>query len=412
MRDHGVVGRTRVPSNGDWFALLHRPGYPGFVLTVSLSRVATPMFVVSSVLLVLARTHSATLAGATAAAATLPSAISGPLLGAWLDVARRRRVLIVADQLLSAAGLTAIVALTGNAPTWSVPVAAMLYSFTTPISTGSFVSTLAEVAGDQLLDRASAVEATSVNLGFIVGPALAGVLAGAFRPAAAIECQTALVLIVAALIAVNPVFESRPAHRPTSFSAAVREGTRALRSDRRLRRIGLASILGNMSWSLMVVGFPLLAAERLHAGAHAGGYMWAAVAGGSILGTFALPGGPSPRRVAVSYLMLGASALLWPVAGSLLAGFLLVMLSGILEGPAFSGVIALRQRYTPAAVRGQVFNTLGSLNLTASAIASALGGVLHRPLLIVLVFAGLNAGATILALRAGADVHSTRDTPA
>ena len=59
----------------------------------------------------LARTGSAVLAGATAAAAVLLGALAGPVLGAWLDVARRRRVLIVFDQLTSVVALLAMVAL-------------------------------------------------------------------------------------------------------------------------------------------------------------------------------------------------------------------------------------------------------------------------------------------------------------
>jgi hypothetical protein len=96
--------------------LLRRPRYPGFVLTASLSRTCSSMFAVSGVLLVLERTGSAPLAGITSAAAVLPAALSGPFLGAWPDVARRRRILIVIDQLTSVAALAGIVALAGRGP--------------------------------------------------------------------------------------------------------------------------------------------------------------------------------------------------------------------------------------------------------------------------------------------------------
>src|SRR5262249_59600132 len=91
-------------------------------------------------LLVRARTGTAPLAGATAAAATLPGALSGPLLGAWLDVAKHRRVLIVADQTVSVIGLLGVVALAGHAPNWTVPAVTALYSVTRPLSSGSFFS--------------------------------------------------------------------------------------------------------------------------------------------------------------------------------------------------------------------------------------------------------------------------------
>jgi MFS family permease len=385
----------------EYAALLRRPRYPGFVLTVSLSRMTGAMFITSGVLLVLGRTGSAGLAGLTAAASTLPGAFSGPVLGAWLDVARRRRVLIVADQLLSVVALLAIVALAGHAPDWAVPAIAVLYGITRPFSTGSFVSALAEVAGPELLDRASALEATSLNLGIVVGPALAGVLVGAIGAAAVVEIQAALTVLVAVLIAANPVFEARPATQAESMRQALREGTRALLGHRLLRNISAASVLANFSWGLMTITFPLYAAQRLHAGAHASGYLWAAVALGSIIGTFALAGTPSARRVAGSYAVLAVSALLWPVAETLLVGFLLITLTGVIEGPAYSGTIALRQRHVPSAVRGQVFNTLGSLSLGAISLGSAAGGLLHRPVTAIVVFTAVNLVAALIAARAG-----------
>src|SRR5437016_3133458 len=115
---------------GELSRLLRRPGYVRFVLTVSFSRIGVTMFGTAGVLLVLARTGSTTLAGVTAAAATLPGALSGPLLGAWLDVARSRRVLIVIDQLSSVVALLAIVALAGHAAAWTVPAVAAVYSVT------------------------------------------------------------------------------------------------------------------------------------------------------------------------------------------------------------------------------------------------------------------------------------------
>src|SRR5258705_11154365 len=70
--------------------LRREPGYPLFWATATVTRLADDMFSVGVVLLVLERTGSAGLAGATVAAVTLPSIVSGPLLGAWLDRGGRR----------------------------------------------------------------------------------------------------------------------------------------------------------------------------------------------------------------------------------------------------------------------------------------------------------------------------------
>jgi MFS family permease len=399
VRQDEPVTRTLADSGRGYGGLLRRPRYPGFVLTVSLSRTCSTMFNTAGVLLVLARTGSAPLAGATAAAAVLPGAVSGPVLGAWLDVAHRRRVLIVFDQLLSAAALAAIVALAGHAPAWTLLATAFAYSITRPFSSGSFFSALAELAGPELLDQASAIEASSLNLSFVVGPALAGALAGAVGPATAVEVQAAVTVIVAALVAINPAFEARAPDRAPSASHAVRTGLRSLAGDPVLRATGAAATLAAFGWGLMTIGFPLYAARLLHAGAHAGGYLWAAMALGSTVGTFVLAGRPSLRRIGLSYGVLGLSALLWPLAHTLALGILLIGFTGFLEGPAYSGTIALRQRRTPPAVRAQVMTTLSGVALVASSAGAAISGAIDRPIPAIAAFTVINAGAALTAAR-------------
>ena len=390
-----------VTSRSAFARLWRRPRYPGFVVTVGLSRISSFMFNTAGVLLVLGRTGSAPLAGATAAAAVVPAAVTGPVLGAWLDVARRRRVLIVFDQLLSVAGLLGVVALAGHAPNWTVPAVTVLYSVTRPFSQGSFFSTLAEISGPELLDQASAIEATSLNLSVIVGPVLAGALVGIIGATRTVELQAALTAVVAVLVAANPAFDVRTADHAATVSHALRSGLRSLRRDRVLLATSFSGSLAAFGWGLMLVGFPLYAVQTLHSAAHTSGYLWAAVAAGSILGTFVLHGPPALRRVGVSYGILGLSALLWPLAGSLVAGILLIGLTGFLEGPAYSGTIALRQRRAPPAARAQVMTTVASLSALMMSAGAAVGGAVHDPLALIVVFVAINllAAAGALAQR-------------
>ena len=48
------------------------------------------------------------------AAVTLPSLVTGPLLGAWMDLTGRRRSLMVFDQLAIAASVLGILLLAGQ----------------------------------------------------------------------------------------------------------------------------------------------------------------------------------------------------------------------------------------------------------------------------------------------------------
>ena len=176
---------------------------------------------------------------------------------------------------------------------------------------------------------------------------------------------------------------------------ALAQGTQALARNPVLRATGAAGTLAAFGWGLMTIGFPLYAARTLHAGTNAGGYLWAGMALGSILGTFVLRGSPSRRRISLSYAILGLSALVWPLAHELTFGTLLVTLTGFLEGPAYSGTIALRQRHTPPAVRAQVMTTLTGIAMVAASAGAAIGGVVHQILPLVIAFAVINAAAAL-----------------
>jgi MFS family permease len=106
-------------------------------------------------------------------------------------------------------------------------------------------------------------------------------------------------------------------------------------------------------------------------------------------------------RVAASYAVLGLSALAWLLAHTLALGILLVGLTGFLEGPAYSGTIAIRQRRAPPLVRAQVMTTLSSLAMVAVAAGAAIGGAIHRTLPLILVFTAVNAAAALSARSGG-----------
>ena len=108
---------TASPSRSLW----RHPGVPSFCAAASLARLAEEMFSVAVVLLVLARTGSAALAGATVAAATLPSVVTGPLLGAWLDRTARRRLALALNKPCSPPAWPASCRPPGGRPASSCP---------------------------------------------------------------------------------------------------------------------------------------------------------------------------------------------------------------------------------------------------------------------------------------------------
>jgi predicted MFS family arabinose efflux permease len=364
------------------------------------------MFSVAVVLLVLERTGSAALAGATVAAITLPSVLTGPLLGAWLDVTGRRRGLMVFDQVVICVSLVGIVLLAGHGPDQLLPVLALVAGLTYPLSFGGFTSMVPVLVPEELLAPANAIEASSFNFALILGPALAGGIAAAAGPAAALLTEAALSLAALALIVPIPGIDGvgGRGRAGRSLGEVVRSGLRRIFEIPALRGITAAGALGMTGMGFLTVAFPFFAVEHLGEPRSAAGFMWAAFALGSMAGALvgmrAQTRWPPERVVLGGLLATGAVMLLWPLAGSLPVMLVAVAVAGMADGPALAATFATRQRYVPTELYGQVFTTAAGLKVGSFSVGAALAG----PAVIGLGSAGallVAAGLQFAAVAAG-----------
>ncbi len=354
-----------------------QPGYPAFLLAATLARLASEMFPVAAVLLVLDRTGRPGLAGAVVAATTLPAVVTGPVLGAWLDRTSRRRVALASNQVLLAASLLGILAAAGRAPGWALLLLAGLAGLTGPLATGGYTSMIPLLVPERLLARANALEASSFNTAAIAGPAVAGVVAATAGPAGAVLAEAALAALALPAIARLPRVAPPAGDHPTPLATAIRQGLAHLARTPVLRGVTVATAVGMGGTGLLTLALPFWA-ERLGAGRAGAGYLWAALEAGAIAGalgaarpTAAWP----PQRVVLAGLgLFGLVVAAWSLAPSFPAALALVALAGLVEGPAFAATFATRQRWSPPNLRGQIFTTAASLKLGAFAVGSALAG--------------------------------------
>jgi MFS family permease len=362
--------------------LAAQPGYPAFLLAATLARLASEMFPVAAVLLVLDRTGRPGLAGAVVAATTLPAVVTGPVLGAWLDRTGRRRLALASNQVLLAASLLGILAAAGRAPGWALLLLAALAGVTGPLATGGYTSMIPVLVPERLLARANALEASSFNTAAIAGPAVAGVVAATAGPAGAVLAAAALAGLALPAIARMPRVAPPAGDHPASLATAIRQGLAHLARTPVLRGVTVATAVGMGGTGLLTLALPFWA-ERLGAGRAGAGYLWAALEAGAIAGALAAARPTAawpPQRVVLAGLgLFGLVLAAWPLAPSFPAALALVALAGLAEGPAFAATFATRQRWSPPSLRGQIFTTAASLKLGAFAVGSALAGpVLSR----------------------------------
>jgi MFS family permease len=354
-----------------------QPGYPAFLLAATLARLASEMFPVAAVLLVLDRTGRAGLAGAVVAATTLPAVVTGPVLGAWLDRTGRRRVALAANQVLLAASLLAMLAAAGHSSGWVLVALAGVAGLTGPLATGGYTSMIPLLVPEPLLARANALEASSFNTAAIAGPAVAGAVAASAGPGGAVLAEAALAALALPAIARLPRVAAHAGDHPATLAAAIRQGLGHLARTPVLRGVTVATAVGMLGSGLLTLALPFWA-EQLGVGRAAAGYLWAALEAGAIAGALAAARPAAawpPQRVVLAGLGLyGLGVAAWPLAPSFPAALALVALAGLVEGPAFAATFATRQRWSPPALRGQIFTTAASLKLGAFAVGSALAG--------------------------------------
>jgi MFS family permease len=359
-------------------ALRRSPGYPQFLAAATVARLADEMFAIGVVLLVLERTDSPSLAGLTIGAATLPGMLSGPVLGAWLDRTGRRSLIYKVDRLLLTAVLLAILGVAGHGPGFLVLVLALVTGITLPVTMSGFTSMIPLIVEQDLLPSANAVEASSLNVSLIAGPALAGIISGAASPGAAIVTEALLTLVALALILRIPNLNRRAADPGISLRQSVVVGPRHIARDPVLRVASATSAITNLGWGVLMVVFPLWAAADLGASRSASGAIWAAFAGGSLAGALTLARVqaryPQDFVIFAGTLVMGLGMLSWDLAGSLPVALALVFVTALVEGPTVAAVFTLRQQRTPPELQAQVQGTLGGIAIGTFAIGSAIGG--------------------------------------
>ncbi len=351
----------------------------------SASAVGDQVVFVALALYVTEETGSATDLGLILAAGSLP--MIGLLLvgGVWADRLPRHRIMIVAD--VARAVLHAIVAvsiLLGGAGVVELIVIEALFGAARAFFQPAYSGLLPQTIGEDLIQDARALSATSDSLAALVGPALGTtlVLTAGAGIAFAIDAAT-FVLSAALLVPVRPRARGGPVAREP-LPHALRAGWREVRSRAwvwmTIAVFSGAVFLAYSQWGALAPGV----ARDVYGSAAIFGVLETVVGAGAVLG--ALVGMRSrPRRPVAAGLLL---ALPWPlqsVAFALGAPLWVVMALALLNGVGFSLFViwwetALARHIPPHALsRVSSYDWMGSLALMplgfalAGPLASAFG---------------------------------------
>jgi MFS family permease len=345
-----------------------------YLVAAFAARLADAMWI-GPVLLVLDRTGSAGLAGLTMSAATLPTLVTAPLIGAWLDVHGRRRAAIAVNQIVVAGALAGLAFAAGAAPPAVLVGCAGLAGLTQPLVTGGFSSMVPGLAADRA--RGAALDSMTYSVASVAGPGLAALVAAAAGPAAAVLGQAGVALAaLGALLSLPAGVDARSGDAPRLVAALAR-GLGHLVRVPDLRAVTLTTVLEQLPAGLLSVVAPALAVA-LGARRADGGWILAAVAVGAAAGAPLLPA----LRVRCGLLGLvlagtlaqGAGLALLGVAPGLPLALAAAALAGAPQGLAIAALFAARGDWSPPELRAQVFTSAAGLRTGVFAIGAALAG--------------------------------------
>ncbi len=326
---------------------------------------------------------SSLLAGIMAAAA-----VGGPLFGVLLDRSARPGRLLAVALALYVAGLAAILLGLGRVPFALTVLLAVGAGLLGPAMSGGWTSQLPRVAPPPGLPRATALDAMTFSLAALVGPALAGAVAGTAGAPAAVAVSIALIglALPAAWTLPAPARSAPPVPPPgtpvpppgTSVVADLTAGLRAIVRNRPLARATATSVVSCVGQGALLTCWPPLGTAVL-GGADRGALLLSATAASALVAGAVLsrhPRPPRPDTVLLGGTLLLVLAPLLAATGHPAALIAAVLLTGAAEGPQLTALFAIRHREAPERLRGQVFTTGASLKITGFALGAALAGPL------------------------------------
>ena len=353
------------------------------MLASLLARTAAQMSAIVVVLFALHRFHSATVAGLAVFASSVPGLLVSPLAGALLDRHRRIRLIrldytLVAAALLTITGLDAAGRLTPPLLLLVIAVG----SLSLPLSSSGTRSLFPLMVPERLWDRANAVDSAGYVIASIVGPAIAGLVAGTAGPRAGI-LAVALVYLAAVAGLTGLAEPASPATGTTPpLVAAARQGLAYVIRHPTLRAIAVVTTVLNLGVGILTVALPVLVISHLGGGDTSVGLLWT-LAGVTGIGGVVLAGrlDTSGREGRLMTAAVGAQALALALlagaaafGGGIVVAALGMAVFGVATGPFDVAMFSLRQRVTDPAWMGRAFAVSMSLNWLGMPVASALVG--------------------------------------
>jgi MFS family permease len=363
-----------APSAGSRYrALLGNRAFTGLLVSSVLARMPLGMNSLAILLFMRARTGSFLQAGIAVGAYTLANAAAAPLQGRLLDRLPHRRVLLACALAESSLLIALVLAADAGASSGPLIALACIAGAVMPPVSASVRTLWPLIArGAGALESAYALDATTQEVIWTLGPVSVGACTAILSASAAIVLCATVGLIGTALFAAMPPLRGAGrgrAHRRSAGGAIASGGLRALYTA--------VALLGVMIGALNV-GLPALA---VHLKApSAAGVLLALMSVGSMAGGVLYGTRGWHRSLAARHelLLVLAAVLAAPLllAGSLAQAIPLTMLAGAACAPVLSCQYSMVAALAPPGTAAEAFNWHTAALVAGIAAGTTAGGAL------------------------------------
>lgn len=364
---------------GQLFASLHFRNYRLWFFAALISNAGTWMQRVAQDWVVLTELsdHSAIAVGMVTALQFVPAVILTPLAGVLTDRLDKRVMLIVSQTFLGLIALvTGILLLTDVAELWHMCILAASLGVVTAFEAPARQVFVAELVPPSRIGNAVALNASSMNVGRLVGPAVAGVGIAAVGSGwiFIINAISFVATIVATLMMRKSDLRTSPRTKPQR--GQMREGLKYIRGRSDIIVILIVvSVVASLGFNFPLTS-AVMATEVFNAGAEEYGLLGSMMAIGALAGalTAARRARPRVRVVIIAAFAYGVFDALSAIAPTFWSFALLAIPTGFCALTVLTAANASVQTSTSPHLRGRVMSIYIMVFFAATPLGAPLIG--------------------------------------
>jgi MFS family permease len=359
--------------------------------------------------LVLALTHSGTALGVVSALQFLPILLLSVWGGSLADRYRKRTMLMITQTSMGVlAGILSMLTVTGTVTVWQIYLFALALGTVTAIDTPARQSFVVEMVGRDQLQNAVSLNSANFNLARIAGPAVAGLLIGAFSSEIMGSGWVFLINAIsyAAVVGSLAAIDTRTL-RPAKLAGRGRgnqlEGFRYLRTRPDLLAVLFTvMVFGTLGLNFPVL-LPLFTTEVFHANASVYGLLSAVMAVGSLTGALlaARRGTALIRVVVIGTLAFGFAIIAASAMPDVFAFGFVLMFAGVSALTVATTANSVMQTTVTGELRGRVMGVYLLVFMGGTPIGSPLVGWLSGAIGVRWTLALCGVSCVVAAVTAG-----------